>query len=452
MEIRNNLTEGSILRALFILGAPTIGTGLLQSAFNVIDMLFVGRLGPSALAAVSISGIIIFLLITVAIGISMGTLSLVSRYWGGRHYRSAALVLGQSIYLSLIVSIFFSFGGWYAARPLLSMLGARGEVLDMAVVYFRIISMGAGSIFVAVSLAAALRGAGNTVTPFKVMAFAVGLNVLLDPILIFGLFGCPALGVAGSALATVISRTIAVVILALLVLVGGVHFNLSGAFSSIRWPLLWHIVRIGFFSSLEMFIRSASALIFLRIVAPFGTAALAAFGIGTRLRMMILMPGIGLGYASGIIVGQSLGAGIARRARHASWLSLLIYELMLMPVVAIFLLFPKGIIGFFNRDPQILLFGEQFIFYIALSLFFMAFMIILGKSLNGAGDTRGPMMITAVCLIFIGVPLAYIWSQIRGVEGVWRALLVSSVLQGMITVAWFERGRWMKQEELKVHV
>jgi putative MATE family efflux protein len=451
MDSKSHLSEVSITRALFILGAPTIGTGLLHSAFNIIDMLFVGRLGPDALAAVSVSGVVIFLLITVAICVSIGTLSLVSRYWGGRHYRSAALVLGQSIYLSLFLSALFGVVGWYTAGPLLTILGARGDVLSMAVVYFRIISVGAAFIFVGVSFATALRASGDAVTPFKVMALAVALNTLLDPVLIFGLFGFPALGVAGSALATISSRAVAVLILGGLVIAKKSHFNLTGAFGSIRWPLMWHIIKIGFYSSMEMLTRSVSALIFLKIVAPFGTSVLAAFGIGTRLRMMALMPGIGLGYAAGVIVGQSLGAGNPKRARSTTWLSLLIYELLLVPVVGVFLIFPERIIGFFNHDPQVLHFGRQFIFYVALSMLFMAFMIILGKSLGGAGDTRGPMIVSVVCLIFVGVPLAYALSRTWGAEGVWIALLIASILQSVLIILWFERGKWVEQAKLELH-
>lgn len=446
MSHKTDLTEVSILRSIFILGAPTIATGFLHSAFNVIDMFFVGRLGPKALAAVSISGVVIFLLITVAIGISIGTLSLISRFWGSGHYRSAALVLGQSIYLSVFVSVFFSLAGWYSARPLLFLLGGRGEVLKMAVAYFRIISLGAGSIFLTVCFSSALRAAGNAVTPLIVMGFAVALNTILDPVLIFGLFGIPPLGVPGSALATVISRTFSLLILAALVLGKSFQFNLSGAFNSIRWPLIWRIVKIGFFSSMEMLIRSASALILLRIVAPFGTAALAAYGVGIRLRMTVMMPGIGLGYASGILVGQSLGADRPGRARRTTWFSLMIYEMLLIPIIGLFLIFPRRIVGFFNQDPQVLLIGEKFLVFIAISLLFIAFTVVLGKSLNGAGDTRGPMIITALSLIALCLPLAYAGSRAWGIEGVWAAILIASVVQGLMVTAWFERGKWMDQK------
>lgn len=444
------VTEGSLLRALLSIGTPTICTGLLHSAFNIVDMIFVGRLGPDALAAVAASGVIIFLLITLAIGISIGTLSMVSRFWGAGHYRLASLVLAQSIYLSALVSIFFCVTGWYSARSLLSMLGTRGEVLDLAVSYIRIICLGSGSIFITICFSSALRATGDAVTPFKVMFFAVLLNIGLDPLLIFGWAGFPAMGVSGSALATVVSRTLSMVILAALVLGRRAHFNLAGAFSSIRWRLIGQIVRIGFFCSLEMLLRSVFALVFIMIVAPFGTAALAAYGIGTRLRLMVMMPGIGLGYGSGVLVGQNLGAGRPARARRSVWLSLALYELLLVPVVAAFLLFPEAIVGIFNRAPGVLLIGRQFLVYIAISLPFTAFTVVLGKSLNGAGDTRGPMAITAISLVLLALPMAWAGSRLWGITGAWLAFPVASVFQGALITAWFRRGRWLTRPQLDI--
>jgi len=183
MPHSRDLTEGSILKAIARLGIPLIATSLLQSAFNLVDMFFVGVLGPAALAAVTVSGIVIALLITAAIGISIGTLALVARDWGARRYREAALVVGQSFHLSLLLSLLFGFGGWFLARPLLAFLGGKGEVLELAVIYFRVISAGAWTIFIFVTFSSALKGSGDAWTPFKVMALGVGLNCLLDPLL-----------------------------------------------------------------------------------------------------------------------------------------------------------------------------------------------------------------------------------------------------------------------------
>lgn len=444
MNQTRNLTEGSVFRAILHLGIPTIAISLLQSTFNLVDMFFVGRLGPTALAAVTVSGIVIALLITVAIGISMGTLALVSRYWGARRFQQAARVVGQSLYISIFLSLCFGLGGWFLARPILSLLGARGGVLEQAVVYFRIISAGAGTIFIFVTFSSALKASGDVWTPFKVMALGVVLNCVLDPLLIFGRAGLPRLGVQGSAVATIISRLVTVVIIILLARGKSTYFDLSRAFGRIDFPLMAKIIRIGFFGSVEMLIRSLAMIALLRLVSPFGTAALAAYGIGARVRGIILMPGIGMGYAAGTLVGQNLGAGLAERARRSVWMAWRIYQVMIFPVIVLLLLFPREVIGFFNRDPRVLAAGQVFISYIAVSFLFLSFTLVLGKALHGAGDTLGPMVITGISLIFLGIPLAYIGSRFQGVDGIWQGILAAAVLNGLLIILRFRRGGWTR--------
>lgn len=443
MKPARNLTEGSIFRSVLHLGIPTIAISLLQSGFNLVDMFFVGKLGPTALAAVTVSGIVIALLITVAVGISIGTLSLVARFWGARSYRQAALVVGQSFYISLLLSIFFGIGGWFVARPLLYFLGGRGEVLELAVVYFRIISAGAWTIFIFVTFSSALRGAGDAWTPFKVMALGVGLNCLLDPILIFGWGKIPPMGVHGSALATVFSRLVTTGIIIFLAKKGRTHLDLSGVFGRINLPLMGKIIRIGFFSSAEMLIRSLAVIGLLRIVAPFGTAALAAYGIGTRIRIIAMMPGVGMGYAAGTLVGQSLGAGLPERARRSAWLAWRIYGLLLLPVILALLLFSGNVVGFFNRDPLVLAEGRELIAYIAISMIFLSFTLVMGKALHGAGDTRGPMVITFISMIIMW-GLSWLGSDLRGLEGVWQGILAASILNSLLIIYWFHRGGWQR--------
>ncbi len=444
MSPSRDLTEGSITRAIAHLGVPLIATSLLQSAFNLVDMFFVGRLGPSSLAAVTLSGIVIALLITAAIGISIGTLALVARYWGARRYREAALVVGQSFHLSLLLSLLFGVGGWFLARPLLGFLGGSGEVLELAVTYFRIISAGAWTIFIFVTFSSALKGSGDAWTPLKVMALGVVVNCLLDPLLIFGWGPVPALGVPGSALATVLSRLVTVAVIIYRTRPKRSHLDLSGAFGRVSFPLLGRILRIGFFSSVEMLLRSVAMIALLRFVSVYGTAALAAYGIGTRLRAVVLMPGIGLGYSSGILVGQNLGAGQPKRAHRTAWATWGIYQAVIIPLIAGFFIFAREVVGLFSRDPEVLLAGAVFIRYLAVSFFFLALTLVFGKSLNGAGDTAGPMAITGFSLLGMVGFLLWPGSAGFGLEGIWKAILGATALNGILMAWWFQRGRWRR--------
>lgn len=439
-----DLTEGSILKAIGRLGVPIIVTSFLQSAFNLADMFFVGRLGPAALAAVTLSGIVISLVITAAIGISIGTLALVARYWGARRYREAALVVGQSFHISILLSLFFGIGGWILSRPLLAFLGGEGEVLELAVTYFRIISAGAWTIFIFVTFSSALKGSGDAWTPLKVMTLGVVLNCLLDPLFIFGWGPVPALGVPGSALATVFSRLVTVGLVIYLTRPVRSHLDLAGVFGRISLPLAGRILRIGFFSSIEMLLRSVAMIALLRFVAVYGTAALAAYGIGTRVRAIVLMPGIGLGYSSGILVGQNLGAGLPKRAHRTAWSAWGIYQAILIPLVALFLIFAREAVGVFNRDPEVLKQGALLIRYLAVSYFFLSLILVFGKSLNGAGDTAGPMAITGFSLLLMISFLAWPPSARWGLEGIWKAILGGTALNGLLMAWWFQRRRWIR--------
>lgn len=444
MPPSRHLTEGSITRAIARLGVPLIATSILQSAFNLVDMFFVGRLGPAALAAVTLSGIVIALLITAAIGISIGTLALVARYWGARRYREAALVVGQSFHLSLLLSLLFGVGGWFLARPLLEFLGGREMVLELAVTYFRVISAGAWTIFIFVTFSSALKGSGDAWTPFKVMALGVVLNCLLDPILIFGWGPVPALGVPGSAVATIFSRLVTVAVIIYRTRPSRSHLDLAGAFARVDLPLIGRILQIGFFSSVEMLLRSVAMIALLRFVSVYGTAALAAYGIGTRVRAIVLMPGIGLGYSSGILVGQNLGAGQPKRAHRTAWATWGLYQVVLIPLVVFFLIFAREVVGVFNRDPGVLREGAVLLRYLAISYFFLSLILVFGKSLNGAGDTAGPMIITGFSLFLMVFFLAWPGSAAWGLEGIWKAILGGTALNGVLMAWWFQRGRWSR--------
>lgn len=444
MPPARDLTEGSVVKAIARLGVPIIATSILQSAFNLADMFFVGRLGPAALAAVTVSGIVIALLITAAIGISIGTLALVARYWGARRYREAALVVGQSFHIAVLLSLFFGVGGWVLARPLLHFLGAEGEVLGLAVTYFRIISAGAWTIFIFVTFSSALKGSGDAWTPFRVMALGVVLNCLLDPLLIFGWGPVPAFGVPGSALATVLARLVTVIVIIHRTRPRRSYLDLSGAFGRVSLPLIGQILRIGFFSSVEMLIRSVAMIALLRFVSVYGTAALAAYGIGTRVRAVILMPGIGLGYASGILVGQNLGAGRPKRAHRTAWATWSLYQAVLVPLVVFFLVFAREVVSVFNRDPEVLRLGTVFIRYLAVSFFFLALVLVFGKSLNGAGDTAGPMAITGFSLAAMIGFLLWPGSAGLGIAGIWKAILGGTALNGILMAWWFQRKGWSR--------
>jgi len=202
--------------------------------------------------------------------------------------------------------------------------------------------------------------------------------------------------------------------------------------------------KIGIFSSGQMLMRNLSAIALIWIVAGFGTVALAAYGIGIRLRMAVMMPGMGFGNAAATLVGQNVGALKPRRAEHAGWIVTAMYSLIALLMTAIFCAFARPLIAVFNADSQVVAVGASFLRWFSPTFLFIAFSIVLGRAMNGAGDTFWPMMITAVSMLALRIPLAWGLSIIWSENGIWAALAVGNVVQGLLFVAAFRWGRWKR--------
>jgi putative MATE family efflux protein len=440
--VNKNLTEGSLVKNIWHLAAPLMVSSALMDLFNIVDMIFVGKLGPAAIAAVSISGIIMGLIRMVAMGISTGTVAMVSRFVGADERSSAEEIMTQSLFLSFVSSIAVAVTGYLLAEPVLRLLGATEDILPDGTAYLTIMCFGGFTIFLTMTLSAALRGFGDAVTPMRAMGMASLLNVGLDPLLIFGLGPFPRLGVAGSAIATVIARAIGSAYLLWILLAGQGGIGFGWIRAGVKWDKMKRIIQIGFFSSLRMLSMNLSRIVLVRIVALFGTFAIAAYGVGMRLRLFVLMPGIGFADAASVLVGQNLGASKPERAAYSAWICIGFYAIFLVPIGFAFLVFPQTIIGIFNAHPEVLKLGSSFISIYALSLLFSDLAIVLGRAHDGAGDTVIPMVVTGVSLLGLGIPLAWWFSRIWGINGIWIAIAVSEAAQGVAMAVLFSFGRW----------
>lgn len=441
----NPLTEGGLSRGLLRLSWPMFVSALLQNLQSVIDLFWVGRLGSEAVAALAIAGTILMLLFPVVMGVSMGTVAMVARAIGAGRPDEAGEVAGQSMLLALIFGLIFGAVGYGCSGMLCQTLGAAPEVAPLAITYLRISFLGAFTVFMLFVGNSALQGAGNSTIPMYAMGMATLLNLGLDPVLIFGWFGLPRLGVAGAAIATVLAQS-AAVLLVMIVLhrgqVAGMHAHLG------RWRLranlAWRLIRIGTPSSGQMLSRSLMALVLMRIVAETGTAAVAAYGIGLRFHMIVLMPAFTLGNAVATIVGQNLGAGQPQRAARAAWLATGI-DAGIMAVAAIILyLAAAPLMAIFASNPEVVQVGVGYLRTVSPFYLFAAPAIVLGRALMGAGDTMGSMVCTILGLWGVQVPLAIWLSRViePPTQGVWWAIAAAVTVHGLLIIAWFETGRW----------
>ena len=439
-----DLTRISISKGIFILAIPMIISNVLQTAFNVVDMIWVGKLGASALAAVAMSGQILLVVMFVMIGIGVGTTAKVARAVGEKDRPKADNVAMQSLILGFAGSVIFAAAGYYIAPWLLRVLGAAPEVVELGAGYLRITFLGVIVMFYGFLISAILQGAGDAATPMVILVVATLINIVLDPVMIFGIGFIPALGVNGAAWATVISRTIGSVIALDVLLRGRSRIHVKMKYFRIDWNTISSILMIGFPASIQMTLRGLVGIVLIAVVAGFGTFAVAAYGVGLELFMIAMMPGFALGMASATLVGQNLGAQQQERAVRSAWTTVGYYEIFMFSMCLVFLAFAPYLVMLFNTEPEVVRIGTEFLRIIALGTIFLAPALILGRSMSGAGDTVSPLVITFITLWVIQIPLAIFLSRIPslGLTGVWVAFLVAYISQAAMAVIWFQVGRW----------
>jgi putative MATE family efflux protein len=421
-------------------------SALLQNLQSVIDLFWVGRLGPTAVAAVAMGGTILMVLFPMLMGMSVGTVALVSRAMGAERYEDASAAAGQSLFLALVMGIVFGLIGWVFTPYLFGLLAADAAVLPDGYAYLRISLLGSLTSFILFIGNAALQGAGDTLTPMLVMAVANVLNLVLDPLFIFGFGPVPALGVGGAALATVLAQAAAAAISVRVLLSGRVRIHVRLRDLRPRLGLAWRLLRIGIPGSGQMLSRSIMSLVLMRVVAGCGTLAVAAYGIGMRFHMITLMPAFALGGAAATMVGQNLGAGNPGRARQAAWLAAGVDVVLMLLAAIFFALWAGPLVRVFNHDPGVIAVGGDYLRTVSPFYVFAALAIVLGRALNGAGDSMAPMVFTVLSLWGLQVPLALHFSATWAsrTQGIWWAIVAATILHGVLTTAWFETGRWKR--------
>ena len=440
----NPMLAGPLHRGLLRLAGPMFASALLQNTQSLIDLFWVGRLGPDAVAALALSGTVLFLMWPLVMGLAIGTVALVSRHTGAGRPAAAAAAAGQSLGLSIGVGAVVGIVGILAMRHLLLLIGAEPAVAALAGRYLVISFAGFFTVFLLAVSTSAMQGAGNAMLPMAGMVLANVINLVLDPILIFGLPGCPAFGVSGAAWATVLSQAAACAVVTGSLFRGIPRLKVAWADLQPRFHLAWAIFRIGIFSAGQMLARSLMAFALFRIVASCGTASVAGYGIGMRFHQMILLPCFVLGNAAAALVGQNLGASRPDRATHAGWLASVIGMGLNLVAATVMMLLAGPMTAFFSSDPAVVAVGTSYLRLVSPFYIFAALGIILGRSMNGAGDTVPTMLITIATLWGVQVPLAH---HLAGVfdpatTGVWWSIAISNTLNGLVTAAWFWFGRW----------
>jgi putative MATE family efflux protein len=434
-------------RAVLLLAVPMMLEMVLESVFAVVDIFYVARLGPAAIATVGLTEAMMTLLFAVAIGLATATTALVARRVGEGDLEGAAETAVQALALGLLVSLAIGGVGALAARRLLAAMGASGEVLAVGSSYATIMLGGCASVVLLFLGNAVFRGAGDPAVAIRVLWTSNLVNLALDPCLIFGLGPFPELGVTGAAVATTIGRTVGVAILVKYLFEGRSRVRLRPGLLRLRWTVMAGLLRVSAGGILQYLAETGAWLALVRVLALFGEAALAGYTVAIRIVLFTFLPSWGLSNAAATLVGQNLGAGRPEEAERSVWLTARYNVAFLGSVGLLFLAVPGPLLRPFTRDPEVLAVAVECLRWLGACYGFFAFGLVTIQAFNGAGDTATPMRLKLLWYWLWQIPVAWLLAVEAelGPRGVFVAIASAEVLLAASSLVLFRRGRWKEK-------
>lgn len=439
-----DFTSLPLKTAIFVLAIPMILEMMMESLFAVVDIFFVARLGEHAIATVGLTESVIVLVYAMGFGISMAATALISRRFGEKEYKEAGAAAFQLLVVGGVISVFLGISGWFLAPEILALMGAEPAVIETGVSYTRIIFAGNTAIMLLFLLNGAFRGAGQAHHAMRTLWIANGFNIVLDPLLIFGIGSWDGYGLEGAAIATTMGRSFGV-IYQLYHLFNGKHkLKILRENLHINWEIIKKIMDIALGGMGQFLIDSVSWIALTRMVAEFGSTSLAGYTICSRILIFTILPAWGLSGAAATLVGQNLGAKQPQRAEQAVWLTARYTVIFMASVTGIYLLFSDEMAGFFTAIPAVQSIVAQGLWVIAIGYVFFALGMVVTQAFNGAGDTRTPAWINIGVLWFLEIPLAYLLAFSFGFAhlGIFIAIGFSHSFHALVSFYFFRKGRW----------
>jgi len=446
-----NLTSGSIHRCIWALAIPMVLETSVMNIAWTFDAYWVGRLGEAAVAAITVSVTIRWVLNSLANGLGIGGMATVARRIGEGDEQAAAHATAQTILLGVAVSLVLAIVGSSLAPQMLALLGVgSSEVMPLAITYLRITLGGLFTMVLVYVINAMFRGAGEAPVAMRVLFLCTAVVLVLEPILVLGLGPAPKMGVAGAAWAFIAGYSSGL-IMQLVVLLRGRHrifLNLRALRPD--FPLMGRIIRVALPSTVQMTLRSSSRLAVVTMVGLFGTAALAAYGVTNRMLTFAILPCFGFGNAGGTLVGQNLGAENPERAENSAWWVSGYAAAYTAIVVILIFTFAPNLVNLFVKDPtlEVVTLGTSYLRIVSPSLLLMTLGIVMARALDGAGDTVPAMVVNLISLWGVEVGAAYLLSTHFGLGavGIWWGRAIAGVVNGLLFTLWFRRGTWKERE------
>jgi len=439
-----DFTTGSIRRAVFMLSIPMILEMLMESIFAIVDIFYVSKVSVNAVATIGLTESVITLVYAVAIGLSMAATAIVARRIGEKDKEGASQAAVQVIFLGVAVAAFISVIGIIYPKEILGLMGGEADLIEDGYGYTQILMGGNVTIMLLFLINAIFRGAGDASVAMWALIVSNGLNIILDPIFIFGLGPVPAYGVQGAAIATTIGRGTAVIFQLFILFYGWSRIKVGFKDLIIRVAVMFNLIKVSLGGIGQFLIGTSSWVFLMRIMSEFGSEVLAGYTIAIRVMMFTLMPAWGLSNAAATLVGQNLGAKKPERAEQSVWKTGK-YSAIFMGIVSIiYLLFAPQIIQLFSLESEVVKNGALCLRIIAAGYIFYGYGMVVINAFNGAGDTKTPTWINFICFWLFQLPFAYLMALTFdfGPLGVFMAITLAEVLIVIIGIVWFKKGYW----------
>jgi len=437
-------TTGSITRAIVLLSIPMVLEMAMESLFAVVDAFFVAKISVDAVAVVGLTESVLTLIYSLAIGLSMAATAMIARRVGEEQPEEASKAAFQAILLGVGISVIISIAGLIWAEDILRLLGGSEQLIASGVGYTRI-ALGSNIVITLLFLNnGILRGAGDAAAAMRVLWLANGINIVLDPILIFGWGPFPEMGVAGAAMATAIGRGIGVLYQFYLLTKAGSRIRILWRHIQVQAEVIKRLINVGATGAGQFIIASASWIFLMTIIARFGSEAVAGYTIAIRLLVFTILPSWGIANAAATLVGQNLGANHPERAETSVWQAARYNMYFLLTVSVVYFFAADWLLGFFTQEEAVVKAGVTSLRIICTGYVFFAYGMVISQAFNGAGDTRTPTIINLICFWMLEIPLGYVLAipANLGLAGVSMAIAISETTAAVLCVIIFRRGAW----------
>ena len=439
-----DFTTDRLSRAIFVLSVPMVLEMVMESLFAVVDIFFVSKLGADTVAVVGITESLMTIIYALAIGIGTAATAIISRRIGEKDPHQASRSAGQAIFTGALISIILALPCMLFYRNILTMMGISQSSADQYGT-FTLIIMGSNVVIMMLFINNAIfRSSGDAAISMRVLWLANILNIILDPLLIFGFGPIPALGIKGAAIATTTGRSIGVLYQFYILFRGKHRVGLKAGNLIPDWSIIRNLLRLTAGATGQHLIATSSWIFLARVISLFGSQVMAGYTIALRVMFFMLMPSWGISNAAATLVGQNLGAGKPERAVRSAWITGYVNIIFLGIIGLVLALTPDTFIRFFINDPEVIRYGSSCVRILSYGFVAYGLGMVMVNSLNGAGDTVTPTWINFFCYWLLEIPLAYLMAVHLGMRenGVFLSILIAETVMTLSSAYFFRRGKW----------